>query len=123
MQVAWTPPSFQWMKVNVDGSLLCDSRLASCGDIARDHNGNFVAPWSLNLGHYTIIAMGLWAMFWGLLVSPSLGFNKVLLETDSRATVELVEQEPEATHAHAALISSIKNLLLKDWSVEINHAY
>ena len=52
-QVAWIPPPFNWKKVNMDGSFLSDSNLASCGSISRDHNGNFVAAWSLNLGHYS----------------------------------------------------------------------
>ena len=59
-QVAWIPPLFNWKKVYTDGSFLSDSSLASCGGIARDHNGNFIAAWSLNLGHCTITATELW---------------------------------------------------------------
>ena len=78
---------------------------------------------SINVGHCIITAAELWVMFWGLLVSCSLGLCKILLKTDSRATMELVEQDLEATHAHAVLITRIRNLLLEDQFVEIKHMY
>ena len=46
-----------------------------------------------------------------------------MLETDSHATRMLIEQEPTATHAHAVIINSIRNLLLDDWTMEISHVY
>ena len=42
-QVVWIPPPKDWIKINTDGSLLGETRLGSCGEIARDQNGNFVA--------------------------------------------------------------------------------
>ena len=108
--------------MNTDGSFLSDSSLASCGGIARDHNGNFIVPWSFNLGHCTITVAELWPIFWGLLISCSLGFSCLMLETNSNATRMLTEQEPVATHAHAAIINSIRNLLTEDWTVEVTHA-
>ena len=35
----------------------------------------------------------------------------------------LIEQEPVTTHVHAVIINSIRNLLTKDWTVEVNHVY
>ena len=122
-QVAWIPPPFNWKKVNTDGSFLSDLGLASCGGIARDYNGNFIIAWSFNLGHCTITAAKLWAIFWGLLISRSLGFSCLMLEIDLNATGMLIEEELVATHVHAAIINSIRNLLTEDWTVEVNHVY
>ena len=107
----------------MNGSFLSDLGLPSCGNITRDHNRNFVAAWSLNLEHCTIIVVELWAIFWGLFINHSLGFNNIILEPDSNATRMLIEQESAASHAHTAIINSIRNLLVDEWIVEISRVY
>ena len=39
--VAWSHPQEDCIKVNVDGSLLCEVEANSCSGIDRDHNENF----------------------------------------------------------------------------------
>ena len=48
-EVAWSPPIQNWVKINVDGSVIGNSA-AACGGIVRSHEGSFVATWSVNLG-------------------------------------------------------------------------
>ena len=55
--LGWSPPPYQWIKINTNGFI------AACGGIARDHNGKLIVAWSLTLGLCTITAVELWAIF------------------------------------------------------------
>ena len=61
-QIAQTPPPQHWIKINTDGSLLSDSGSAACGGIGKNHEGSFVAAWSINLGSCTITNTERWAV-------------------------------------------------------------
>ena len=72
-QLVWIPlPKYYWIKINWYGSMLGSSNVASCGGIARNHDGNFSAAWSINLGSCTIMAVAVgtfsgacfWAGIW-----------------------------------------------------------
>ena len=74
-QVKWSPPPHHWIKINTNGSLLGDLANASCGGIARNHHGNFVAAWSFNVGTCSITTSELWGIFRGLLIGWNLGIE------------------------------------------------
>ena len=46
----WDPPIFGWHKLNVDGSRKMVSRNNGVGEILRDHNGDCLGGFSINLG-------------------------------------------------------------------------
>ena len=58
---------------------------------------------------------------WGLTLALSLGIPRVCLETNSSSTCNLVDEDALESHTHIALISFIKNLVGREWSVRISH--
>ena len=64
-QVDWNPPSRHCIKVNRDESMLDSLNAASCGGIARNHDGKFLRlvleklHYYGKLGSCTIMALGL----------------------------------------------------------------
>ena len=44
--VRWEKPPRGWTKLNKDGALLGNSRVASCGGVVRDESSNWVARFS-----------------------------------------------------------------------------
>ena len=120
-QIAWTPPSQHWIKINTDSFLLSDSGLASCGGSARNHEGSFVVAWRINLGSCTITVAELWSVFWGIFLGRNLGFSYVLIETDFISALRLIKQEIPATYAYVTLVNAIHKLLDEEWHVELTH--
>ena len=82
-QIAWSPPPQSWFKVNTDGSSIADRNSVACGGIIQNHDGNFIASWSVNLGACTNNLAELWGAFWGLCFSKNMGLKQVILELDS----------------------------------------
>ncbi|CAI0403203.1 unnamed protein product [Linum tenue] len=50
------------------------------------------------------------------------GARQVEVQTDSRTALELI-RESVGTHPHHILISQIRQLLSRDWQVELKHVY
>ena len=80
-------------KINTDGSLLGNASLVACGGIARNHEGRFMAAWSINIGNCSVMAAELWGVFWGLLIGHSLSLKNVCLEFDSTIVLHLISQK------------------------------
>ena len=123
VQVQWTPPPKLWIKINTDRSILSNTMEASCGGIIRNHEGKFLAAWSVNLGSCTITMAELWGIFWGLFISYNMGHRNVILETDSTCVYHLVMYGVPETHTYSSLVYAVRNLIRKDWNVEINHSF
>ena len=92
-QVKWNPAPQGWITINTDGSLMGQVASAACGGIARNHEGRFVAAWSVNIENCSITAAELWGVFWGLLIGHSLGFRNICVELDSASALQHISQE------------------------------
>ena len=66
-QAAWTFPPQNWIKVNTDGSYSGVLGIATCGGIARSHDSQFLAAWSVHLGPVIVTVSELWGVLWALL--------------------------------------------------------
>jgi hypothetical protein len=50
IEVLWQPPSFSWIKCNIDGDAKGFPGLAACGGLFRDYSGDCIGGFADNLG-------------------------------------------------------------------------
>ena len=121
-QIAWKPPLQHWIKVNIDGSLLGDAQ-ASCGGIIKDHEGKFIAAWSVNLGSCSIVMEELWGVYQGVFISHNMAYQNVWIKTDSAYVHQLLSQDTSVYNAFYSIVSTINNLRERNWNMEISLIY
>ncbi|KAJ9185788.1 hypothetical protein P3X46_005380 [Hevea brasiliensis] len=101
IQISWSPPPINWVKLNTDGSVVADSNLAV--GLFRDANGFWLAGFGLNLDACDIYSAELWGILQGLQLAWQYGFRQLVVKVDNMAAVN-------AGH----LVDSIQDLLAKD---------
>ena len=77
----------------------------------------------MNLGACSITSAELWGAYWSLYLGWQLGHRKIILELDSKCAVLLISHQVLEAHVCSSLLKAIKELLSRDWNVEICHIY
>ncbi|KAK1568870.1 hypothetical protein Q3G72_029974 [Acer saccharum] len=119
----WNPPSLDWVKLNVDGSMDPDSGSIAAGGVIRDHKKNWLGGFTLNKGMGSVIEVELWGIFEGLKIAWKAGYKKVIVETDSQMAVLLLKDKTPLNHPFFSIIQACKALMEDDWSCHIVHIY
>ncbi|KAF2286812.1 hypothetical protein GH714_030483 [Hevea brasiliensis] len=88
IQISWSPPLVNWVKLNTDGSVIADSSSAV-----------------------------------GLQLAWQFGFRQLVAEVDNMATVNAILGTSSDLSHHGHLADSIRDLLAKDWRVQLRHNY
>ena len=123
------------IKCNVDGSFRRidgPSRgIAGCGGVFRDASGVWKHGFSRNLGVFEITKPGLWGTFvmmaelrgilTGLQIAWKEGFRNVIMESDSSASVKMIEDGCKENSDFYDLIKEIQSLQDFPWKVDIVH--
>lgn len=111
------------MKVNVDGSLSVAGGVTGCSGVLRDWDGSWKGGFSYNIGCCSVDEAEAWAVIQGLRMALSLGVTKIIVESDSKVTIDRL-------HNHNGLHGNISNLIHRCLAVlcdfeefRINHVY
>ena len=122
-QIGWKYPADGWIKLNVDGCSKGNPGLAGAGGVIRDHIGTWIGGFARNIGVCSSMTAELWAIYSGLQLVWDKGFRKVVLESDSRVVVGLINGESVRVDRNYNILMQIKNMLGRDWEVVIVHVY
>ncbi|CAN1233376.1 Putative ribonuclease H protein At1g65750, partial [Linum perenne] len=96
---------------------------AAAGGLIRDHQGRCLAAFAMNLGKCSITRAELRGAVSGLQLAWERGYRKIQLQLDSQCAVQLLQGGDLEDHAHAATIIMARELLRRDWEVQILHVY
>ncbi|CAN1126818.1 Putative ribonuclease H protein At1g65750 [Linum perenne] len=121
--IAWDPGPSGWTVLNSDGSVLQPSGKAAAGGLIRDDMGRCSAAYSLNLGTCSITRAELRGMLFGLQLAWERGHRRVIAQLDSAVAVDLLKASGEITHHHAAEVYQFRELLSRDWCIQVQHSY
>ncbi|CAL0327373.1 unnamed protein product [Lupinus luteus] len=121
--IRWFPPDVGWCKLNTDGSFSAQRKIAACGGVVRDHNGNFLFAFSKHLGNCTVMQAELWGILYGLKLVQQRGFRKTSTETDSSSSVQLISSGCPQTHPYFSLVADIQSLILAMDQVLCTHIF
>ncbi|CAN1121361.1 Putative ribonuclease H protein At1g65750, partial [Linum perenne] len=121
--IGWRPAVEGWCSLNSDGSLYSRSNRAVTGGLIRDHEGRLIASFASNLGSCSIMRAELRGIIDGMLLAWEKGVRKLVIQTDSRAAVEILLNDSDLAHRHASLVEQFSSLKNRDWEVAIHHVY
>lgn len=111
--VGWEPPENGWLKLNTDGARKASTGLANAGGLVRDHAGNWIWDYIVNIGHTDSFTVELWGLRDGLRLLDGKGFSRVVVELDSEAVItvfkEGIESESRAALAHDCIKIAKRN--------------
>ncbi|XP_020675094.1 uncharacterized protein LOC110094246 [Dendrobium catenatum] len=90
--VSWCPPPKDWMKINVDASLL-RSNYAGVGGIFRDHKGRFILAFGEKKIHWDITKLEMEAVFSvkDYIRSWMLEYKWVIIESDNLNVIRFIQ--------------------------------
>lgn len=86
--VQWKKPPLGWIKLNVDGSCVQATGVAACGGLIRDHQGRWLRGFMHNIGSCSTVEAEAWAVMQGLNVAVQLGVRNIVVESDSKETID-----------------------------------
>uniref|UniRef100_A0A2C9VZT4 RNase H type-1 domain-containing protein n=1 Tax=Manihot esculenta TaxID=3983 RepID=A0A2C9VZT4_MANES len=112
-----------WVKLNVDGSCLGNPGPASIGGLLRDASANWLSGFGLNIGEMSILNAEIIGISIGLQLAWSMGFRRVIVESDSLQAVRLINEKDISAHPLGHLIQDCRTLLSLDWCCSLSHVY
>jgi len=106
--VCWIPPPKGFIKVNCDGAYTYDGKKAAAGGVIRDSEGEFLFAFSSVLRVDSAAEAELFAIKLGMEIAISMGYNNIVVESDSLTAVQLINRGVlQQRHPLYALVSSI----------------
>ncbi|KAL9440285.1 hypothetical protein AB3S75_019028 [Citrus x aurantiifolia] len=93
-QNQWSPPSEDWVKVNVEAAMDEQNNIAGLGAVIRNHRGEVVAAAANIVKSYGDVEMSeAKAALWGIQVPIKAGASSILLESDSKRVTVLINSK------------------------------
>ncbi|KAJ1400827.1 Ribonuclease H domain [Sesbania bispinosa] len=119
--VCWNAPSEDQIVVNTDGSVM-DGR-AGYGGLICSPAGCWIKGFYGHLNDTNILHAELFAVMKGLEQCWILNFRNVKCMLDSLHALSLIQGEVPFSHQYATLIYKVKDLIARDWNVELLHVF
>lgn len=114
----WKTPPHGFLKLNVDGAFTSQIG-GGCGGILRDEFGHFVTGFQHRLPDGNSLTAEIWAILIGLKTCWNWGVRKLLVESDAAEAIRMVKENISFMYLHQNLISEIRELLTRQWEVEL----
>lgn len=116
------PPLENTVRVDMDASI-SPWKNASCGGLIRNNKGEWICGFTRAVGDVPIVLAEMMAIKTGLEVAFQLGFNKIILYSDSLNVINMILRDYVVDHFWRTDINDIRDLIYSNREVEIHHAY
>ncbi|XP_016178547.1 uncharacterized protein LOC107621000 [Arachis ipaensis] len=112
-----------WVKLNTDGAVEKNQKIAACGGLIRTNEGKWVAGFIANLGNCNVIHAELKGVFHGLEMAWDLGMRRMIVEMDFKEGVEFItrRKEDEERCCYNPLIQEIRRIKNRPWELQFRH--
>ncbi|KAI4357360.1 hypothetical protein L6164_001313 [Bauhinia variegata] len=119
VSIGWQFPPIGWVKCNVDGSSRKAHRSAGCGGVYRDGQGKWLCGFARKLKYCNSMKAETYAIYTGLARAWRLGFRQIIIESDAKSAVDLVNKGCSSRHSLAKPVKNARKYLRKEWHVTI----
>lgn len=109
--IQWVKPERGWCKIKTGASSIRNPGKASGGGVFRAENGAWIKAYSRNVGHSTSLLPKLWALRDGLSMCIDLGINALIIESDAKVAVDLLNDDSLSNAANAPIVVDCRLLL------------
>jgi len=123
IMVAWKRPRDQWVKLNTDGSALCNPGRMGAGGIIRDHNGEMVLAFATPLREGTNNQAEIGAAIFGLTWAVQSGHRNVALEVDSQLLMHWIALKAKPPWSVNTQIQQLQQLIRQTHSFTCKHIF
>lgn len=125
MKSTWSPPRYNLLKLNTDGSSKGNPGPSSIGGLIRDGNGRWLCGYigKMKGRSYTSLEAEVWSIFKGLCLIKKKNISKVLIETDCQGVLMLGVQEFDKDQDHhwlKSVMGAIKKIMIEQRCVMIH---
>lgn len=117
--INWLRPPSDWCALNVDGAAKGSPGPAGGGAIIRNHCGEFISALVANFGNTNAFRAEAVALLRGLELARSLQIDKLLIQLDSLAGVQVIKSKNQGRN-HVRCFELID---CPSWMVRITHVY
>ncbi|XP_019416401.1 PREDICTED: uncharacterized protein LOC109327691 [Lupinus angustifolius] len=120
--IHWCRPKSGWVKVNVDNSCSLRDHSIRDGGVIRNDDGFWISGFSTIFGIGSSIQAELLAIEFGLKLAWTLGYRKIILESDCLEVIHIISGRVQVCLERlAGIILSISGLLERHWEVLTHH--
>ncbi|KAE8679315.1 hypothetical protein F3Y22_tig00111402pilonHSYRG01195 [Hibiscus syriacus] len=116
----WEPPPAGWYKLNSDGARNIETGETTCGGAVRDPNERWIIGYSKAIGRCSVLDAELWGVVVGLEVAWNLGLRDVMIETDNKDVIQLLQQRKEMNQS-SSMIPYVVRLLQQECNLRFGH--
>jgi ribonuclease HI len=120
--IGWKPPRESFIKLNTNGAYKVN-QVAGCEGVIRGSHGEWLGGFAKGVGLCSAFVAELWGVFEGVSLAYRLLFRNVELEVDSETVVCVIKTGCLKSNGGYSLLKRIKQLMAKDWRVEVSHIY
>ncbi|KAF7807009.1 ribonuclease H [Senna tora] len=121
LPILWKKPEVGWVKVNTDGAVCKESKVAGCGGLIRDHDGVWIKGFERKIGFSNVLSAELWGIAEGLSLAWILGYRKVILESDCKDAIRSCTVVNSNEFQELPAVKKIREILRNDWEVQLKY--
>ncbi|XP_062013929.1 uncharacterized protein LOC133730329 [Rosa rugosa] len=120
---SWTRPPEGFYKLNVDGTRIASSGMIGAGGVIRDHIGNWIIGFQINLGIGAILDAEAWGLYYGLKIARNLLISNLEIESDSAILINPLQRSDLSLHPLGSLIDGCHRFLSTLDNSRISHIF
>ncbi|KAH7568757.1 hypothetical protein JRO89_XS06G0045300 [Xanthoceras sorbifolium] len=121
--ISWIPSVESCVKLNVDGSLRASDSSITAAGVLRNHETCWKRGSIIKIGVGSIMEAELWGLYEGLKFAWTSGFKSIVVESDSKDVVSLVNTGPCVNHPYFNLADACCSLMKANWACSIVHIF
>ncbi|CAN1748538.1 Putative ribonuclease H protein At1g65750 [Linum perenne] len=124
IEVSWKMGPPEWYTLNSDGSVQGARGKAAAGGLIRDSEGRCLDAYTVNLGICSITRAEIRGAIEGIRRAWRAGYRRLEVQLDSSAAVAiLLNQETSLAHQYALEVWEFRDLIQREWTVNVRHVY
>ncbi|KAL6204896.1 hypothetical protein ACLB2K_022163 [Fragaria x ananassa] len=111
--LSWKRPPENFFKLNVDGTRTSPSGKIGAGGVIRNHCGDWIIGFHINLEVGEILDAEAWGLFHGLKLAVDLNIKNLVIESNSAVLVQLMQNSNFDIHPLGSPLCGCKNMMNK----------
>ncbi|PRQ45097.1 putative ribonuclease H-like domain-containing protein [Rosa chinensis] len=121
--LTWKKPIANFYKLNIDGTRSSSTGKIGAGGVIRDHFGNWITGFQVNLGIGEIPDVEAWGLLYGLKLALSLHISHLEIESDSAILVQLMQKAVFSLHPLGSLLKGCSNIMDAMGNAQLSHIF
>lgn len=102
----WKKPPEGWTKLNTNGGVENNNRMARCGGILRNHRGEWICGFTKTIEVCSVMEAELWGILLGLRVAVDKSRGKIIVEYKAKDVIDCLKGTKASLGNYQTLIKA-----------------